>query len=108
MIGLAVLYDWGRRAECAPFPCSVELRAVLALLHAHSNGDRRPYDAFWKAATQPRGKQPSEAIEKIVRGNNMHGAWHGILRTFGLEASIDLMTAIHSVNPSKGKSDGPL
>lgn len=95
ILGLAVLYEMARNARTPPYPATVELRAVLALLHALSNGDRRPYDAFWKDATEVRREPVSEQIGAVVRKNDLTARWHGILYTFDAEPTIELMDAVH-------------
>lgn len=113
IIGLAMLYDLARAAQADPYPPSLELRAVLGLLHALSGGERSSYDAFWKAATEARRPAYSDLIGGVCRKNDLTAEWHGILCTFGLEPSIELMSAIHRANetgrPAKPRrTDGKL
>lgn len=112
-IGLAVLYDLARSAEAKPYPPSLGLRAVLGLLHAISGGDRRCYDDFWKAAIETRPSAASDYIGAICRKNELTSVWHVILRSFGLEASIEVMSAIHRASatgkpPTAPRADGQL
>ena len=97
-----------RSANAGPYPPTLELRAVLALLHALSGRDRASYDAFWKAATETRAPAASDTIGGICRQNDLRSAWYDILKTFGLEASIEVMSAIHRAgttgNPPKPPS----
>lgn len=113
IIGLAVLYDLARSAEAKPYPPSLELRAVLGLLHALSGGDRRCYDDFWKAAIETRPPAASDYIGGICRKNDLTSSWHDILRRFGLEASIEVMSDIHRASatgkpPIPQRADGQL
>lgn len=101
-----MLYDLARSAEANPYPPSLELRAVLGLLHALSGGDRREYDGFWKAATEARPPAYSDAIGATCRKNDLRACWHGILYTFGMEPTIDLMASIHRANET-GKPARP-
>lgn len=41
------------------------LRFVLAFLHAHSDGDRAPADAFWKAVVKGQG-DPAAALAAMM------------------------------------------
>ncbi len=95
LIGLAVLHRKFVGATADPYPKAGELRAILALLHALSDGERHPFDGFWKAATSPRLPIENETTCLVIRRNDMLAHWHGILRAFGWEASIPLMEAIH-------------
>lgn len=106
IIGLAVLYDLARSAEAGPYPASLELRAVLGLLHALSGGDRACYDRFWKAATETRPPAYSDGIGKICRMNDLTVQWHRIVYAFGMEPTIELMSAIHRANDT-GKPPRP-
>lgn len=100
IIGLAALWRLQGRARREPFRGTAELRAVLALLYLHSNGDRTSFDAYWRAATEVGIEYASDAIAGVCRRNGMMAAWHGIARSLGMEATIDLMSAIHAV-PAK-------
>lgn len=101
IIGLAFLYDLARSAETNPYPATMELRAILGLMHALSGGDRDSYDAFWKAATETRRPAASDYIGSICRKNDLTATWHGILYTFGMEPTIELMSAIHRANETE-------
>lgn len=47
-LGMAALYDVASKAADGPIAPSIGLRAVLAFLFENSNGDREPFDAFWR------------------------------------------------------------
>lgn len=97
IIGLAALWRLQGRARAAPFAPSMELRAVLALLYLHSDGDRTSFDQYWHTATENGLDYASDLIAAVCRRNGMMAAWHGIARSLGTEATIDLMAAIHRV-----------
>jgi|GEM_PF-5119719 len=107
IIGLASLYDLARSAEANPYPATLELRAILGLMHALSGGERESYDAFWKAATETRRPAASDYIGGICRKNDLTANWHGILYTFGMEPTIELMSAIHRAS-NTGTRAAPL
>lgn len=97
IIALAALWRLHGQAQGKPFAPSTELRALLALLYLHSDGDRTSFDAYWRAATGTGIEYSSELIARVCRGNAMTAAWHGIARSLGTEATIDLMSAIHAI-----------
>ena len=53
MLALAALHDVADQASRGPVPPSLELRALLALLHGRSKGDRGCYDGFWRTVIAP-------------------------------------------------------
>ncbi|WP_235530333.1 hypothetical protein [Sphingomonas sp. Leaf62] len=107
-IGLAALYCMSSRAKREPFMPSAELRALLALLHLHSDGDRRPFDAYWRSATQTDIDYPSELIASVCRRNGMLAAWHDIARSLGTEATIDFMASMARVPTGEPPRTGGL
>lgn len=108
IIGLAALWRLQVRARREPFQGTPELRALLALLYLHSDGDRTSFDEYWQAATGIGIEYPSDAIAGICRRNGMMAAWHGIARSLGTEATIDLMSAIHAIPANKPPPDDTL
>jgi hypothetical protein len=82
-MGLAVLDQITEDCHRAPCRHSLALRAVLAMLYAHSDGTRAPYDQFWRRSAIPdEARDPHGSA--IRRGQAVQEAFHGICRTLNV------------------------
>jgi len=88
LLGLAVLDRIADRASEGPVKRDLAFRAVLAMLHARSNGDRRSYDGFWQVCR-------SNGISGEKRVESARIELCRILTTLGLPTNdVQLSTAI--------------
>ena len=84
MLALAALDALADEKTAVPRP-PLPLRALLAALYAFSNGDRRPYDEYWKASQSAGVPTIPESGNVYMRATNMRIAIKGIARTLGME-----------------------
>lgn len=87
MLALAALYALCDAARLGPVVPSLEVRALLALVHRLGNGDRAPFDEFWRISQE---LHAGDTAGGYVRATYMRTEWMGIARTLGLqpEASV--------------------
>jgi hypothetical protein len=90
-LGVVALQDYVDQARRTPLESTIQLRALLALLALHSNGDADAYQRFWKEARKP--LDPSEydkTAQHYLRGTLAQIQWTGITRDLGFPAvSLD-------------------
>ena len=85
MLALAALYAHSEEAGPDPFPPTLRIRALLAALHAWSDGDRKPYAAYWQACLAAPGKEHPDS-ERYLRATTMRTHWCNIALTLGINA----------------------
>lgn len=85
LLGIAALYEFADMARKGPLPPLFELRALLALLHAFSDGHRESYDAFWKHALDQGLVTHHENANGYLRSTTMRIEIIGIGRTLGID-----------------------
>jgi hypothetical protein len=93
-LAVSVLYDITHEVEGAPQPLGPEVRALLALLHAISNGDRGPFDDYWRQAIDPLNWSKADSQAAYLRATTMRTAWEGICDRLGYPTSMEGMKAI--------------
>lgn len=108
LLAIAALDKVAGDLHDAPLRDTLAVRAILALLHAASNGDREPYDAFWKACHDDPGS--SETVAGVGRTALARPAIYSIARTLGLEwanrATSDAVSEIQAQERKRvGKYD---
>ena len=47
-LAMAALYEVANRADAGPVKPTLGLRALLACLYLHGNGDKEPFVDFWR------------------------------------------------------------
>lgn len=98
LLSIAALDQIAGNLHDAPLRDALAVRALLALLHAASNGDRAPYEAFWKACHDDPGG--SETVAGIGRTAAARPCIYAIARTLGFELAQrevhDAMTTIQA------------
>ena len=68
------------QCDAAPIKPTFALRFALAYLFAVSDGQRAPYDAFWREVTDSNGAAYSEPSRRYVRTTYARTALGGISR----------------------------
>jgi hypothetical protein len=92
LLGLAALEYVATCLGDPPMPSSLNVRAILALLYARSNGDRRCYDEFWQIC---RREMKGEYGDAYIRASTARTATYGIARSLGVEPrQIEVSDAI--------------
>lgn len=83
---LLILYQMCHHAPADGYPKIWMLRFLLAFIHSYTdNGDRKPFDAFWKAATGPKNESNADGTNSYTRGMMMHSAANAICKAVGEE-----------------------
>lgn len=94
-LGLAALYQVAEQSRGAPVQPSLLLRATLAALYGHSDGNRAPYEAFWRTCQDNASFAFSEAQGASSRCTATTIAWNGIVLGLGIRPGMDFMDAIY-------------
>lgn len=98
MLAIAALDETADRAHNEVLTPTLELRALLALLHTLSTGERKSYGEYWRYSHRPVLEGQSPSIEGYVRSTNMRIAMKGIMRSLGLEPqSMELGEVIYEI-----------
>lgn len=68
LLALAALHEVADAGGRGPVQPSVWLRALLAMVHARSNGDRAPYQAFWHRTLglEPQDASLRESVGELI------------------------------------------
>ena len=98
LLGIAALYDVAERAGKEPLSPSLELRALLALLHTLGDGRREPYDKFWKHSLSEGLERNHASTNGYMRSTSMRIEILGIGRSLNLELrSTELSNVISEI-----------
>ena len=85
----------------APIPPTFALRFILAYLFARSDGNRTPFDAFWKACQEPEGGMTQQGYR---RGCYTRTQWNGIVRGLGIAQTIEFNASIARARRGSNKA----
>jgi hypothetical protein len=87
LLGLAALQEVVEQARRGAVPPTIQLRALLALLHVQGRGDAAPFRAFWDGCrtNMQAPETPAEAMTGVGGGPQVaaHQAWCAIARSCG-------------------------
>ena len=98
LLDIAALYDVAERAGKQPLSSSLELRALLALLHTLGVGRREPYDKFWKHSLNEGLERNHVSANGYMRSTSMRIEILGIGRSLNLELrSTELSSVISEI-----------
>lgn len=97
----------------APMKPSLSTRFALAFLYAVSNGDRTPYDQFWREVGDSKSSAYSQRAADYTRASYARTAFTRIARTVGVELDIEVMAKLaaarrNHAGPPRPKNDGDL
>jgi hypothetical protein len=81
-LGMCALYDITERASGRPIQPSLGLRALLAFLYEHSNGDLEPFTEFWRECQKPWIGNPQGSY---MRATYSRTAWNKIAIATGFD-----------------------
>jgi len=108
LLGVAALYDVAERAGKQPLSPSLELRALLALLHTLGDGRREPYDTFWKHSLSEGLERNHISANGYMRSTSMRIEILGIGRSLNLELqSTELSNVISQIRARQRIVRGP-
>lgn len=104
---LCALDEIAIEAGDAPLKPSLSTRFALAFLYAFSNGDRTPYDQFWREIMDPKASAYSARAASYTRASYARTAFTSIARTVGVELSIEVMDKLAKARRDHGKPPRP-
>ena len=105
LLALAALYEVAEAAGDGPITPTLPVRAVLALLHTVSDGNREPYEAFWRACLEPGLDSDHITARGYMRATSARREIMGIIRTLGMEPQeMTLNEAIQNIRSSQRAS----
>jgi hypothetical protein len=81
-LGMCALYDITERASSKLIQPSLGLRALLAFLFEHSNGDAEPFAEFWRECQKP---WIGDAQGGYIRATYSRTAWNKIATATGFD-----------------------
>jgi hypothetical protein len=82
---LLALYEFCMATEGEPVRRSFTLRFLLAYLYAHSDGQRGPFETFWRAASRHRWAGETESMAAYARGTYMRSGMETICKAVGAD-----------------------
>jgi hypothetical protein len=81
---LFILYKLAHQPKPEGYERTWMLRFLLAFAYSHAkDGDREPFDAYWKAATRPKAKDGPDDTAARIRGFAMRRHAHAICTAVG-------------------------
>jgi hypothetical protein len=81
--------------QCAePYRPGFALRFALAFLYAHSDGEREPYDRFWRGLQDPHADVPGARDRRYRRSIELAHNLNRIVEGLGMKADSATMGAI--------------
>lgn len=89
-LALITLAELVEQVKDGPAPPTAAARLALAVCHRHSKGDRRPFDAFWRAMQNGCEEQSSETIASYCRTSYLMTQLRGVLRAVGIEPTVEV------------------
>lgn len=94
-LALVTLAELVEQVKVAPARPHAAARLALAVCYAHSQGDRAPFDDFWRAM-QKAHDHSTDVIARYCRTTNLMTHLRGILRAVGIEPSTEVEIALHA------------
>lgn len=108
LLALAALYRLTETVGADPLVPDMQVRALLALLHARSSGDRAHFDEFWQTALDPFAYSDHSGPRQYARATMMRTCWSRIVRTLGFEPqSNELREHIYELNAKQRDATDP-
>lgn len=91
-LALIALLEVAQEADHRPYPRTYALRFLLAWLHSVSDGNRIPFDRFWRYAVSDLSQYSADHSRSYMRGTSLRGAVEGMCKCVG----IDFFTAVNA------------
>jgi hypothetical protein len=82
-LALAALAELVEEVKSGPIEPSFAIRAILAVLYSYSDGDRAPFDEFWRNMQKSWSSQPSATQAQYCRQIYLRTSLRGIVRAVG-------------------------
>ena len=93
-MGLVALKEIEEHCIHQPWHRAFTLRVTLATLYAFSDGDRGPFDAFWRACALPNETGCEQHRSRLTRANEVTIAYNRICRALGVAQTINFCADI--------------
>lgn len=87
--GVCALDELIAASAHGPIAPNFAVKTILAFLHAHSDGNKDCYQAFWKAIGQEHAGAWSEGDKRYLRSTNAQTALNQIMRGLGFDGEAD-------------------
>lgn len=84
-LALIALYEMAHEADHRPHPRTYALRFLLAWLHSVSDGNRIPFDRYWRNAVGDLSQYGSDHSRSYMRGTSLRGAVEGMCKCVGID-----------------------
>lgn len=84
-LSLVVMAEAVQSVRDAPMRPEASLRLALAIAFSFSNGDRQPFDDFWREATSDGPSSWSETMSRSARTTHLMTQLRRVLRAVGIE-----------------------
>lgn len=111
-LALKTLAEQVELASAAAPPPSHGVKLALAVLFEFSEGDREPFDNFWRQMRRTDGHSFSETIASYCRSTHLQTQLRGAMRAVGIEPTVateqPLQRAALKVFPRNRTADRPL
>lgn len=91
---LSVLAEIADNCDKQPAERTLGLRFALAYLYAVSNGNRQPFDEFWRSCCDPVPWAYSAAEREYVRGTYTRSALSGIILSVGAPGTVEFLQSL--------------
>ena len=88
-MGLVALKEIEEHCLRQPWHRAFTLRVTLAMLYAFSDGNREPFDLFWRSCAVPNKEGDDAYRSQLVRGNTVTMAYNGICRALGVKQTVN-------------------
>lgn len=87
-LALATLAEQVEQAHAGPPPPSHGVRLALAVLHGFSQGDRAPFDDFWRQMRDDCQRSGTETTARYCRASYLQRELRGVMRAVGIEPCV--------------------
>lgn len=91
---LRVLAEIADTCDKHPAERTLGLRFTLAYLYAVSNGNREPFDAFWRCCYDPVSWAYNQSEREYVRGTYTRSALAGIILAVGAPGTVEFLQSL--------------
>jgi hypothetical protein len=93
-LALVALAELVPQVADGPARPSYATRLALAVCYRHSDGDRGPFDHFWRQMQEAFDCQSTETAARYCRRSYLQAALRRVLRAVGIEPTVDVEQAL--------------
>jgi hypothetical protein len=103
-LALVTLAELVAQVRAGPIRPTYAARLALAVCYRHSDGDRQPFDDFWRQMQKSMAGRVSDTTAEYCRSSYLRAAFRGVLRAVGIEPTVDVEIAL---SDAASKSQAP-